>query len=259
MTVKNLNQFKKAMKDGYMFEIIEHFVHPDFTGQRRYVNEFHPTYIYTKVQKEHKLNSYNNGKGIHMAFGKASDWVFCGGICQQKKNGKPILSLRVLDEKVKVGVEECMKKKIEKYVEENCEYGVEVNNRFFYGTEYLLIETPKKIEGLNNKIMDVDKMMDNAVGGAVKMVTCPSVPEIKENIRRLVGRKRDCVVYTNEYFAVNARYLYKALDALNATKVYYSQRNKPLVIYENDDVASVNKVFILPIIDNSGKLGFHTI
>lgn len=256
MIIKNLNQFKKAMRDGHMFEIIEHFVRPEFTGQKRYVSGFHATYMYTKVQEEDKINTYNNGKGIYLNFGKASDWAFCNGICQQKKNGKPIWTLRVLDEKVKVE-EEHMKNKIMSYIKANYEYEAEVNDRFFYGTEHFIAETEASV-GLSSKDIDVSKLMDNAVNEAVSKVTCPSVPEIKENIRRLVGRKRDLVVYANKYFAVNARYLYKAFDALNATKVYFSQRNKPLVIYENDDVTSINKVFILPIIDNSGKLGFHT-
>ena len=85
----------------------------------------------------------------------------------------------------------------------------------------------------------------------LRIENIPSVSEIKTEIRKLVGRKLDTVIYSYEgVFAINARYLYKAMEALNASAVYVS-RNKPstsqVFLFENDDPQSTVKELILPI------------
>ena len=79
----------------------------------------------------------------------------------------------------------------------------------------------------------------------------PTLKEIKDGIREAVGRKRTAVAYTPDLeWAVNARYLAKAMEALNATTVYVSARKpatSPLVLFMDDDLQSTTKELILPI------------
>ena len=89
----------------------------------------------------------------------------------------------------------------------------------------------------------------------------PTVEEIKANITKLVGRRHDKVAYGNDKFALNARWLYKAMEALNA-KVCYIDKDKPylygILLYENDDLQSSIKELILPICAE-GKTGYWTV
>lgn len=89
----------------------------------------------------------------------------------------------------------------------------------------------------------------------------PTVEEIKANITKLVGRRYDKVVYGNDKFAINARWLYKAMEALNA-KVCYIDKDQPylygILLYENDDLQSSIKELILPI-RTDGKTGYWTV
>ena len=99
MEIKNLAQFKRAMKDGYVFEIIEHFIKPERTGEKRVVQVLQTNGMYTGIYNDpdNELNKVNYGKGTWIAFGKASDWTFCNGVCQQSYKGGPIWAIRVLD------------------------------------------------------------------------------------------------------------------------------------------------------------------
>lgn len=86
----------------------------------------------------------------------------------------------------------------------------------------------------------------------------PTVDEIKAGIRGVVGRKLDRVAWSDGEMTINARWLYKAMEALNATVCYMSSTkpNKaPYFLYENDNVCAVNKILILPI-TNRGERGF---
>ena len=102
MVVNNLSQFKKAMKDGHVFEIVEHFIKPERNGEKRVVQVLQTNGMYTGIYGNPtcEISTCNNGKGSWIEFGKASDWTFCNGVCQQKYKGRPIWSLRVLDETI---------------------------------------------------------------------------------------------------------------------------------------------------------------
>lgn len=86
----------------------------------------------------------------------------------------------------------------------------------------------------------------------------PTVAEIKANITRLAGRTHDKVIYGNDKFAVNARWLYKAMEALHA-KVCYIDNGSPhvygIALYENDNLQSTVRELILPI-RADGKTGY---
>ena len=255
--IKNLSQFKKAMNEGYIFEIVEHFVHPEMAGQKRYVSKMQTNSMYTKVygDPDNKLNSCNNGLGSFIQFGKASDWVFVNGLCQQKSNGNPVWTLRLLNEKYIEGNITNMKKKLIKHCEDVAIKYYVSDGRFYCASDCIVIETGEKLDHTYVENIGLANGLDAAIHDSV-MCDVPTVKEIKDNIRNLCGRKLDIVVkYGNGKFVVNARYLYKALEALNATKVYWSKWNKPIIIYENDDPQSTNKELIMPM--NSNKVGFY--
>lgn len=91
----------------------------------------------------------------------------------------------------------------------------------------------------------------------------PTTDEIKKGISNVAGRKYSMrVIYGNDKFAINARYLLKAMEALNATVCYISPINPHkcgIFLYEDDDLTSLVKELILPVcrIDES-NVGFFS-
>ena len=101
MMVKNLSQFKKTMKEGKCFQIIEHFIHPEYSGTIRKPNIVQTNGMYTinpeKLDGKETLANY--GKGCWMEFGKASDWKFNeDGTIEQMFRGKAIWKIRMMEE-----------------------------------------------------------------------------------------------------------------------------------------------------------------
>lgn len=98
--VKNLAELKRALAAGVPFEVVEHFIHPDYTGQKRVVQKMQTNGMYTGIygDPDAPLSKVNYGKGSWIDFGKASDWTFCNGLCQQHPNGRPIWSIRLLEQ-----------------------------------------------------------------------------------------------------------------------------------------------------------------
>ena len=103
--VTNLSQLKKALVKGARFEMVEHFLKPEYTGQKRVVQVVQTNAIYSGIlgEPENPLSVCNYGKGLFMQFGKASDWKFDNGLCTCNLRGKPCFTLRLLsvDENVK--------------------------------------------------------------------------------------------------------------------------------------------------------------
>lgn len=96
--IQNLSQFKKAMKEGKEFQIIEHFNFPERNGEIRKPNIVQTNGMYTVIpnEPESSISKANNGKGAWIDFGKASDYTFCNGVIQQSLHGVPIWTVRVL-------------------------------------------------------------------------------------------------------------------------------------------------------------------
>lgn len=99
MGIKNLSQFKKAMRNGCVFEIVEHFSRPEYNGQIRCVQVMQTNGMYTGIagNPDAELSKMNHGRGSWIAFGKADDWAFVNGLCQQSFRGNPIWTLRVME------------------------------------------------------------------------------------------------------------------------------------------------------------------
>lgn len=73
-TIKNLNQLKKQIEAGMIFEITEH-IRPECIGERRIVTSVNTVEFTSRKLNE---NAEPYGKDIHMEFGKAGDWKIEG-------------------------------------------------------------------------------------------------------------------------------------------------------------------------------------
>ena len=93
-TVKNLNQLKKNLKPGMMFEITDH-LRPECIGERRVV-----TGVTTVDFTSRKLdeNGEPTGKDLHMEFDRAKNWTFDGGeLTSRLDNGDMLMSFHFID------------------------------------------------------------------------------------------------------------------------------------------------------------------
>ena len=90
----------------------------------------------------------------------------------------------------------------------------------------------------------------------------PPVSELKAEATKLYGKRWSGIIWSdNENWAINARYLIKAMEALNAKVMFQSvtsPRNTPVLLCENDDPQSTTREMIFPIINFRGRTGFWT-
>ena len=93
-TVKNLNQLKKAIKPGMMFEITDHR-RPECIGERRVVTGVNTVEFTTRKLDE---NGEPTGKDIHMEFDRAKNWSFDGGeLTSHMEDGSVVMSFHFID------------------------------------------------------------------------------------------------------------------------------------------------------------------
>lgn len=97
--ITNLSQLKKAMNNGTPFEIVKHYIKPEYTGQIRKPNKVQTNGIYSIVVNEpdNPVTKANDGKGSWIEYGKARDWTFEDGICTQFLHGRVIWEIRVME------------------------------------------------------------------------------------------------------------------------------------------------------------------
>ena len=80
MIIKNLSQFKKAIASKAPFQIVEHYIKPECTGQVRRPNVIQTNGFYSveEGKPDSKISRANYGKGCWLEYGKASEWTFDG-------------------------------------------------------------------------------------------------------------------------------------------------------------------------------------
>jgi hypothetical protein len=89
-------------------------------------------------------------------------------------------------------------------------------------------------------------------------IELPSIKEIKEEIKNLIGRKyRSFVVkyrISEDMFCVNAKYLVDCMEILGTTKLKYNPNRKKvdMLLMESD----VGKALLLPIYENTNNIGY---
>lgn len=85
----------------------------------------------------------------------------------------------------------------------------------------------------------------------------PSITEIRQNVFERVGNYgRNIVVFCDEEINVNARYLYKAMDALSAKCCFVKSGSPGILIYKKDDPESETWEFILKYRSKSDVVGY---
>lgn len=91
MEINNLSQFKKAISAKKPFVIIEHYIHTQYTGTVRIPNVVQTNGFYSKAKDEptNPQSLANNGIGVWMSYGKASDWLFDGETITAYHRWKP--------------------------------------------------------------------------------------------------------------------------------------------------------------------------
>lgn len=93
------------------------------------------------------------------------------------------------------------------------------------------------------------------------MYQLPPTEVIKNGITEIAGKAYSIrVTWGNEKFNINARWLLKAMESLNATVCYIAEKSphkNPIYFFENDDLQSDVIEMILPILkSNPNKIGF---
>lgn len=139
------------------------------------------------------------------------------------------------------------------------------NGGVYITDAHRILETEAHFEGVEINYWDKSfaKMMSKFIEKigdwdlAYDRHELPDKATIKEGITELVGRKLTDVVWSDGLVTLNARYLMKAMDALNATVCYVSNSPKEgIFLFENDDMESFNREIILPICNTDDKVGF---
>ena len=96
--VQNLNQFKKAIAAGTCFEIVKHYIHPEYTGQKRIPNVIQTNGFYSAVLMPDgtKNANWNYGKGLWYGYEKAADYEFDGDVIRCKRGSRNIFDIRFI-------------------------------------------------------------------------------------------------------------------------------------------------------------------
>lgn len=94
--IKNLSQFKKAISAKRKFQITQHYMHEDFTGQIRTPNVIQTNGFYSIIETDPtgKISTANFGKGYWYGYSKASCYEFTDtGILCKTETGKPVMEI----------------------------------------------------------------------------------------------------------------------------------------------------------------------
>lgn len=148
------------------------------------------------------------------------------------------------------------------WIDNGCQYCTDTH-RMLMLYEPIDVEKVEQIEQ-NGKIVDrANKMFEQAEMECTETIELPSVTEIKEKIKELIGRKYK----TNKALyrlnndptlaVVNAKYLVECMEAIGATELKYNP-NKPkngMLFMETE----LGKVVLLPVYDKEGMVGYWKI
>lgn len=139
--------------------------------------------------------------------------------------------------------------------------------RYFVTDSYRILEYDRPIDNLeinahdNGMIDMMDKFIRllNDYYHDYHLYELPKIDEIRQGIRDMVGRKLTPVVWSDGIITINARYLLKAMESLNATVCYISTpepHKQCIALFENDDLTGMVRELILPIYNPEHRVGF---
>jgi len=105
MEIKNLAQLKREIQAKRPFEIVRHYVRPEFEGQIRKPNVIQTNGFYSVILEDpdHPVSNMNGQKGSWIEYGKASDWGFEDGLCKlfdrrDRGQRRPVWEIRFCEE-----------------------------------------------------------------------------------------------------------------------------------------------------------------
>lgn len=143
------------------------------------------------------------------------------------------------------------------------------NNRQFVTDGYRILEIEEPLPSLVMRTEETNKfnidrlkdMIDSDADATLDYVVhdLPSTEEIKTGIHAVCGRKFNRVAWSDGIITLNARWLLKTMEALNAKRCYISKtkfKTTGVFFYENDDIESKTKCLILPIYNTHNRIGF---
>lgn len=98
-TIKNLSQFKKAIANKQLFEIVKHYMHEEFAGQIRTPNVIQTNGFYSIIADNPtcKITTANYGKGYWYGYSKANCYEFNNDtiLCKTERN-EPVMEIRFI-------------------------------------------------------------------------------------------------------------------------------------------------------------------
>ena len=97
--INNLSQVKKAIANGREFMIVEHFIKPHLTGQKRKPSKVQTNAFYSVVpdDPDNEVSKANGGLGYFLQYGKASDWDFNGELITVNCRGNKIMTIKFVE------------------------------------------------------------------------------------------------------------------------------------------------------------------
>lgn len=168
-----------------------------------------------------------------------------------------------------------MKKKLEKYcldvatdTKRVMTYSYKDDDFYYVANEHIVVRLAEPVNGLEvnahaKKIIEACRIVvtENPDNFNFFRTELPNIEEIKRNIKELVGRRLTKIRFIPdaENVAVNARYLYKAMEIMNTRVCYVASPNMPIILCENDDFMASNRVAICPIHVGQFKRGYKII
>lgn len=165
-----------------------------------------------------------------------------------------------------------MLKKLQKHIKDICFSGRSVGGVFdgihYIATDHIVVYFDEDIPDIpkmgamsdSMKKTVIDKIMDTREVDWIRH-ELPPVKEIKGQVTDLVGKKRVPKVNWSDdgTWAINARYLVPAMEALNAKGCYIPKGSQslyyPVKLFQNDDVTSSVCEGIMQIRNDDGRKG----
>lgn len=141
------------------------------------------------------------------------------------------------------------------------------DGNYYYVTDgHRVIQLPAQVDRLRVNAHDttmingIKKFIDTTFSREYDYTIheLPTLAELRDGVRKTVGRRLNRVVWSDGVITFNARYLIKAMDALNAKVCYITKTDTrmPIQLFKNDDLQSETIELILPIYNAGERKGF---
>lgn len=138
-----------------------------------------------------------------------------------------------------------------------------IRDRDYYFTDgHRVLQTDTKVDEIEGNahadklLMTIENAFKSVYSLDYILHDLPTVAELKAGIKTTGSRNR--VAWSDGKVTINARYLVKAMEALNAKKCYVCKDGNsfPILLVENDDLQSPNRELIFTVFNKNDRIGF---